>query len=364
MGDVSETCTRNPSKRKASTKRKNRNEDDVEMGDVHMDLEKFPSTSTFNPKKVSDGVDMEDMDGNRMSGLLFTQEMPFYSPDHMMVDVVQHAQHLEVEEQIVVEKEGDKQGEEEEEEEEEEDDDDDDDDERKGEGEGEGEQEVEKEEQVPLTPPLNKRLRTRLQKSDGNDDRMVDERRKGEGPNQRWGPSSDMTYILKFFCVLDSMVLQTTDKKVATVKVDHVGTDAIDVRKRLLVRLVLSPHNQLRDVSITAVLLLFCCCTVKLSQAPLLGMDYVYSSVVLAVEVLRSSGFVKYCTKGHVPSFLWFIYSAASRYSKLLFSSALAATLFSRDMVSVALFSRDNSDVAAIAAVYHFSGCGHNPCCC
>ncbi|KAE9444637.1 hypothetical protein C3L33_23465, partial [Rhododendron williamsianum] len=29
---------------------------------------------------------------------------------------------------------------------------------------------------------------------------------------------------------------------------DHMGGDAIDVRKRLLVRLLLSPHNQLRDV--------------------------------------------------------------------------------------------------------------------
>ncbi|KAE9444756.1 hypothetical protein C3L33_23346, partial [Rhododendron williamsianum] len=48
--------------------------------------------------------------------------------------------------------------------------------------------------------------------------------------------------------VLDSMMLKTTDKKVATVTMDHVGTNAIDVRKRLVVRLLLSPHNHLRDV--------------------------------------------------------------------------------------------------------------------
>ncbi|KAG5565989.1 hypothetical protein RHGRI_001799 [Rhododendron griersonianum] len=51
MGDVPETCTQNLSKRKASIKRKNRNEDDVEMGDVHMDSDNIPSTSTFNPKE-------------------------------------------------------------------------------------------------------------------------------------------------------------------------------------------------------------------------------------------------------------------------------------------------------------------------
>ncbi|XP_058187048.1 uncharacterized protein LOC131303980 [Rhododendron vialii] len=80
MGDVPQTCTQNPSKRKASIKRKNRNEDDVEMGDVHMDLEKFLSTSTFNLKKVSDGV---DMDGSHVSGLLFARKMPFYSLEHV-----------------------------------------------------------------------------------------------------------------------------------------------------------------------------------------------------------------------------------------------------------------------------------------
>ncbi|KAG5544828.1 hypothetical protein RHGRI_017323 [Rhododendron griersonianum] len=32
---------------------------------------------------------------------------------------------------------------------------------------------------------------------------------------------------------------------------DHVGNDAMDLRKRLLVRLLLSPHNQLRDVVLT-----------------------------------------------------------------------------------------------------------------
>ncbi|XP_058203826.1 uncharacterized protein LOC131318053 [Rhododendron vialii] len=152
MGDVPETCTRNPSKRKASnerqspnkgkdvTERKNPNEDDVEMGNVDMDLEDIPSTSTLNPKKVSDGLDVEDMDAGRMSGidhLVFAREMSFYSPEHVMADVVQH---VEVEEQSVVEK----QVEEEEEEEE--------------------EDEEEVEEQVPLTPPLNKRPRTRIQK--------------------------------------------------------------------------------------------------------------------------------------------------------------------------------------------------------
>ncbi|XP_058223140.1 uncharacterized protein LOC131332849 [Rhododendron vialii] len=105
MGDFPETCTKSPSKRKASTKRKNRNEDDVEMGDIHMDVEDFPSTSTVNPKKVRHGVDVEDMDDSRMSGLLFAQEMPLYSPDHVMGDVVQHAQHVELQEKIVVEKE-------------------------------------------------------------------------------------------------------------------------------------------------------------------------------------------------------------------------------------------------------------------
>ncbi|KAI8573327.1 hypothetical protein RHMOL_Rhmol01G0268600 [Rhododendron molle] len=71
MGDVPETCTRSPPKSKASAKRKNQNEDDVEIGDVHMDVEDFPSTSTVNPKNVRHGVDMEDMDGSRMSGILF-----------------------------------------------------------------------------------------------------------------------------------------------------------------------------------------------------------------------------------------------------------------------------------------------------
>ncbi|KAI8573328.1 hypothetical protein RHMOL_Rhmol01G0268700 [Rhododendron molle] len=32
---------------------------------------------------------------------------------------------------------------------------------------------------------------------------------------------------------------------------DHVRADAINVRKRLLVRLLLSPHNQLRDVVVS-----------------------------------------------------------------------------------------------------------------
>ncbi|KAG5516304.1 hypothetical protein RHGRI_037122 [Rhododendron griersonianum] len=46
MGDVPETCTRDPSS--ASVKRNNRNEDDVDMGD----LDNFPSTSTVNSNKV------------------------------------------------------------------------------------------------------------------------------------------------------------------------------------------------------------------------------------------------------------------------------------------------------------------------
>ncbi|XP_058217570.1 uncharacterized protein LOC131328671 [Rhododendron vialii] len=126
MGDVPKTCTPSPSKRKPSTKRKNRNEDDVEMGDVHMDVEDFPSTSTVNPKKVRHGVDVEDMDGSRMSGLLFAREMPLYSPEAFQVDVVQNAQHVELEEETVVENE---------------------------------------EQEVALTPPLNKRPCTRVQKS-------------------------------------------------------------------------------------------------------------------------------------------------------------------------------------------------------
>ncbi|KAI8573330.1 hypothetical protein RHMOL_Rhmol01G0268800 [Rhododendron molle] len=127
MGDVPETCTRNPSKSKASANRKNRNENDVDMGDVHMDVEDFPSTSSVNPKKVRHGVDMEDMDGSRMSGLLFAQDMPLYSPEHVMADVLQHVQHVELQEETVVEKEGDKQDEGEEHYEEEENDDDEED---------------------------------------------------------------------------------------------------------------------------------------------------------------------------------------------------------------------------------------------
>ncbi|KAI8571722.1 hypothetical protein RHMOL_Rhmol01G0141600 [Rhododendron molle] len=170
MGDVPQTQTRSPSRRKASSKRKNRNEDedDVDMGD----LDDFPSTSTVNPKKVSHGVDVEDVDDSRMSGIFIAQEMPFYSPKQEIADVVQHEQHVEVEQHTVMEKYGDKQGQQEEDEEQEEDedeeeeeDDDDDDDEGEGEGEGKGgeEEEVEKQEQVPFTPPMNKGPRTRLQ---------------------------------------------------------------------------------------------------------------------------------------------------------------------------------------------------------
>ncbi|KAG5531948.1 hypothetical protein RHGRI_026527 [Rhododendron griersonianum] len=171
--------------------------------------------------------------------------------------------------------------EEEEEEEEEEEDDDDD---------GEGEGEVQKEKKVPLTPPLNKGPRTRLQKrksdmqpstkrGDDNDDRMVDETRKGEGPNERRGPLSDMTHGLKFFCglVLDKGDICPICQYNAYPLIQFICCSL--------------PLNAICFVqSMTIVLLLFCCCTVKLSQAPLLGMDYVHSSVVLAVEVLRSSG--------------------------------------------------------------------------
>lgn len=99
MGDVPETCTRNPSL--TSTKRNNRNEDDVNMDD----LDNFSSTSNVNPKKVSHGVDVE---GSRMSGLLFAKQMPFYSPEQEMADVVQYAQHVDIQQQTVVEKDGDK----------------------------------------------------------------------------------------------------------------------------------------------------------------------------------------------------------------------------------------------------------------
>ncbi|KAI8567154.1 hypothetical protein RHMOL_Rhmol02G0098200 [Rhododendron molle] len=118
MGDVPQTQTRSPSRRKASSKRKNRNEDedDVDMDD----LDDFPSTSTVNPKKVSHGVDVEDVDGSRMSGIFLAQEMPFYSPEQEIADVVQHVQHVEVEQHTVMEKYGDKQGEQEEDEEDEE----------------------------------------------------------------------------------------------------------------------------------------------------------------------------------------------------------------------------------------------------
>ncbi|KAI8553429.1 hypothetical protein RHMOL_Rhmol05G0015100 [Rhododendron molle] len=438
MGDVPETCTRSPSKRKASTKRKNRNEDDVEMGDVHMDVEDIPSTSTVNAKKVRHGEDMEDMDGSRMSGLLFAQNMPLYSPEHVMADVLQR---VELQEETVVAK-GDKQGEGEEhyeqeedddddeeeddeeeeeeedgeEEDEEDDDDHDDDDEgegegegdgdgdgdgegdKEGEGQGQGDEEVEKEEQVPMTPPLNKRPRTRSQKSKsvtrpstkrgtrtfkpsratrtpyvappevklskptkqerqvwasvmqppkrtGEEDYvfkmgggrihlshhmlhevfkprghmstmvmttmtewlMKEEKAKAPIKDGVPRPSRHMfssyfvlflpvllTDIEHWYCVvvnlvdkrievLDSMALQSTVKKVATVTVvstgqawhdcgfytlkfmehwtggrmntreleDHVGADPIDVRKKLLVRLLLSPHNLLRDVVVS-----------------------------------------------------------------------------------------------------------------
>ncbi|KAG5549267.1 hypothetical protein RHGRI_014578 [Rhododendron griersonianum] len=165
MGDVPKTCTRSPSKRKASTKSNNRNEDDVDMGD----LDNFPSTSIVNQKKVSHGVDVEDMDGSRISGLLFAQQMLFYSPEQEMANIVQHAQHVDVKQQTVVGKDGDKQDKKEEDEEDEE----------------EEEVEVEEEEE---------------EGGDGNDDRMVDETRKAEGPNERRGPSSDTTHVLKFFC--------------------------------------------------------------------------------------------------------------------------------------------------------------------
>ncbi|XP_058211557.1 uncharacterized protein LOC131323730 [Rhododendron vialii] len=194
MGDVPETCTRSPSKRKASTKRKNRNEDDVEMGDVHMDVEDFPSTSTVNQKKVRHGVDVEDMDGSRMSGLLFAQEMPLYSPDHVMADVLQHAQHVEIQENIV---------------------------------------QLEKEEshkqevgtcrdyvvkidggKIHLSHDmLHEEFKPTGHMStmgDDDDDRMVDETRKGKGPNQRRGPSSDTTHnnLLNFDKVQDQKVIE------------------------------------------------------------------------------------------------------------------------------------------------------------
>ncbi|KAG5524121.1 hypothetical protein RHGRI_030944 [Rhododendron griersonianum] len=352
MGDVPKICTRNPSKWKASnerqslnkgkdvTKRKNPNDDDVEMDDVDMDLEEIPSTSTLNPKKVSDGVDVEDMDAGCMSGfddLVFGRKMPFYSPKHMMADVVQH---VEVEVQSVAEKQVEKEGEEkceleddhihvQEEEEEEE----------------VEEEEQEVEEEVPLTPPLNKRPRTRLQKSkfvtrpstkrgkrtlkpskatkmlyvapselkqskltkqetqvwvyvmqppkkigdetDGGKIHLSHDmlhkvfkarghmstmvmatmtewlmkEEKAKNPMKDGVPSPTRHMFSSYFVlldkrieVLDSMVLNNTDMKVATFKVDHVGIDAIVVRKRLLVRLVLSPHNQLQDVVLTRLL--------------------------------------------------------------------------------------------------------------
>ncbi|KAF7154229.1 hypothetical protein RHSIM_Rhsim01G0162700 [Rhododendron simsii] len=163
------------------------------MGDVHMDVENFSSTSTVNPKKVRHGIDVEDIDGSRMSGLLFAKEMPLYSSDHVMTDVVQHAQHVELQEEILF---------------------------------------------LPV-------LLTDIE----------------------YWYCVVVNLVDKRIEVLYSIMLKTTDKKVTTVIVlmkywmggrmntreleDHVGADAIDVRKRLLVRLLLSPHNQLRDVVLT-----------------------------------------------------------------------------------------------------------------
>ncbi|KAF7131718.1 hypothetical protein RHSIM_Rhsim09G0059600 [Rhododendron simsii] len=265
MGDVPETCIRSPSKRKASTKTKNRNEEDVE---IHMDVEDFPSTSTVMKTNVRHGVDVEDIDGSRMSGLLFAKEMPLYSPDAVMADVVQHAQHV----------------------------------------------------MTTMTEWLMKQEKAKAPIKDGvprptrhmfsssfvynllNFNKVQDQKAI-EDPVDANILGYDvamcnlasctlflsvlLTDIEHWYCVvvnlvdkrievLDSMVLKTTDKKVATVTVvrmlfnmlrrtrtgeqlptpwnewrDNVGADATDLRKRLLVRLMLSPHNQLRDVVLT-----------------------------------------------------------------------------------------------------------------
>ncbi|KAI8533900.1 hypothetical protein RHMOL_Rhmol10G0046500 [Rhododendron molle] len=280
MGDVPETCTRSPSKRKASTKRKNRNEDDVEMGDVHMDVEDIPSTSTVNAKKVRHG---EDMDGSRMSGLLFAQNMPLdyvfkmgggriHLSHHMLHEVFKPRGHMST---MVM---------------------------------------------TTMTEWLMKEEKAKAPIKDGV-----------PRPSRHMFSSYFvlflpvlLTDIEHWYCVvvnlvdkrievLDSMALQSTVKKVATVTVvrmlfnvlsrtrttqqlptpwhdwhvhephvpqqsnthdcgfytlkfmehwtggrmntreleDHVGADPIDVRKRLLVRLLLSPHNLLRDVVVS-----------------------------------------------------------------------------------------------------------------
>ncbi|KAG5563500.1 hypothetical protein RHGRI_006060 [Rhododendron griersonianum] len=359
------------------------------------------------------------MDGSRMSGLLFAQQMPLYSPEAEMADVVQHAQHVNVQQKTVVGKDGDEQGQEEDDEEDEEAEDEEEEEEEEEEqqqqeeeehdddDDGEGEGEVQKEDKVTFTPPLNKGPRTRLQKRKSEtrpstkrgkrtvkaskarrtpyvappevmatmiEQLMKEEKAKApmkDGvprPTQHMFSSVFVYNLLNFakvqdqkvlddaidvnilgydvamcnlasftlflpvlltdiehwYCVVvnlvdkrievvDSMVLKTTDKKVATKTVvgmlfnvlsrtrtrrqlptpwnewhvyepavsqqdnthdcgfytlkfmehwtggrmntreleDHVGNDAMDLRKRLLVRLLLSSHNQLRDVVLT-----------------------------------------------------------------------------------------------------------------
>lgn len=90
MGDVPETSTRNPLKGKDVNEIESPKDDDTCSFDEE-NGDEIPSTSTSTPKKVKKGVVMDEMNEDRISGFHFVgiaRNMPLYTLEHMMEDVV------------------------------------------------------------------------------------------------------------------------------------------------------------------------------------------------------------------------------------------------------------------------------------
>lgn len=84
MGPGSETTTQ-----KNSSKGKDVRELDSPVDDDA--CHEFQSTSTCTPKKARTGVAIDEMDEERITGfenVLNARDMPLYTPEHMMEDVV------------------------------------------------------------------------------------------------------------------------------------------------------------------------------------------------------------------------------------------------------------------------------------